>query len=282
MKRTIAYLMVILTVFLLAGCGQTAVQQPNTVPEEAVSEETLKEQEMTEMLVGTWVYYDDIDAADVLKKAEFRADGTWTLDGQEAAWHFGDFSTPEELWIETDLTDKDGQTIYISRIPINDGTELWLNIDGRYAFREDRMAEAEITAENFGDYYELCEDTEWVKNAFDEDIGVQISWYLRPKEGLHILPFSDYAVEWYIERGDNCTYNVDFENKTYELVGYKKKISTADMPSNQRFAPSGISIFSHDNEIYLCRSVIEIDGFCFDTLLNYTITRAQGKIVYMK
>lgn len=277
MKRMIACLMAVLTVFLTVGCGQTAAQQPDTAPEE-----TLKEQEMAEMIVGTWVYYDDIDAADVLKKAEFRADGTWTLDGQEAAWHFGDFSTPEDLRIETDLTDKDGQTIYISQAHINDDWALWLDIGGRYAFREDRIAEAEITPENFGDFYELCEDAEWYKNAFDEDVGVCIYWYLRPKEGLHILPFSDYAVEWYTECGDRCTYSVDFENKTYELVGYQKTVSYPDTPSNQRFAPSFSGLFSDDSEIYLCYSSIAIDGICFGVLLDYTITRAQGKIVYAK
>lgn len=147
---------------------------------------------------------------------------------------------------------------------------------------EPQYATVEITLDNWQDYFEFCEYTVFLDNAFGEFDCFYICWSLAAKDGLIVDENnSDIAIE-YTYTTERKPYTVDYENKTIDFGETKddpwvrSKVTGMYMLDGRHF---GEDIGRYGTLIFENSSSSDLQGY-ENILVDFEVIQIAGNLCY--
>lgn len=144
----------------------------------------------------------------------------------------------------------------------------YINAGNTYSCKK----EIKITLDNWDQYFEIVENTDWRKNAFGEAENLNISYSFKLKDEYQTAYDNDIAVEIHAEK---VLVDIDLD-LAEEKYGYLDVINeTYDFNTTETLTGNEINFFSCSDR-YFEKNDIKVSNI--EILKNIEILRVQGKI----
>lgn len=228
MKKILALLLVAVMCLYLVACGSGVNEstQPQSDGEKNnVTNSTTENIEsdfanhpLLTKLYGTWENKSDNEYAPC-QTLIINEDGSCIVDGVEATWDVERPYNPNStssLVIDIFI---DGERNF-GAILFDNGTIVGQTPNygtGGWYFNTSNYITVEITPENWSEYFELVESTEYITDEFGDFLYVEKAWNLVLKNGYQFLSEKNYEISFefqYSKYSVNCEINHDTKEVT--------------------------------------------------------------------
>lgn len=252
----------------------------NTTENVESTERDFENHPLLSKLFGTWKnqYTDDEYAPyDVLIINE---DGSCNVDGVEATWDVERPYNPNmtstltiDIFIEGERT--------CGAILFSDGTIVGQTSNygmGGWYFNASSYITVEITPENWSEYFELVETTEYITDDFGDFLRIEKAWNLVLKNGYQFPEGLNQEISFevqYSKYSVNCEINHDTKEVT--AIGEPQNITehTEKVTLDNHSSDSGVTIWAGDivdtSTSQVCISDFQILRVAGDTTLDLEI-----------
>lgn len=232
---------------------------------------------MLARLFGTWENKNKDDEYAPYQTLIINEDGSCSVDGAEATWDVERPYNPNmtstltiDIFIEGERT--------CGAILFNDGTILGQTSNhgiGGWYFNASSYITVEITPENWSEYFELVETSEYVTDEFGDFVRIEKAWNLALKNGYQFLNAKNYEISFevqYSKYSVNCEINHD--TKEVNTIGEPQNIT--EHTEKVMFANhSGVTILTENisdtSTMQVCISDFQILRVAGDTTIDLEI-----------
>ena len=330
MKKVLALMLAMVLVLSLAACGGNDTKESSTDKTSGIAEQsdTVKDTEQApqenvdvpDSLVGTWYIMPNFSegsmsasgsSVTILDEAEILSftiikNGTITVDGKEypmkkssdnnslrAFQDYGEYNAAYTVNIGDDQyeiginTDTDNSN-YIVFQPFGNKVASYTPL---YAKKNYTLKTAELTLDNWQDFFEVKSEYKLHKNDWDDFDGVYAAWYFGEKNDIIISDIQNARIAF--KSSSTETSMIHFDKNTEEYT-----FSDAVTESNEPYeSESDINIYNtedsyhniwvsiYDNYRFLPQKDFKDAGNEYTarvvTKVNVEVTRIMGTIIYL-
>lgn len=275
MKRI---MIVLLAIVILLSC----VACDNNSPKDDDNDKKIVSEYMGEWKANSLKSRDNDEITYKVATITLQEDGTCVYKGENAKWEYvADLNqfifTLDKNGVSgtLEIAEENGKTVlkyntetYYRPTDFIVKEKEYVNVGNTYSCKK----EIEITLDNWNQYFEIVENTDWRKNAFGEAENLNISYSFKLRDEYQTAYDNDIAVEIHAEK---ILVDIDLD-LAEEKYGYLDVINeTYDFNTIESITGNSITFFSCWDG-YFEKNDIKVSNI--EILKNIEILRVQGKI----
>lgn len=278
MKRI---MIVLLAIMILLSC----VACDNNSPKDDDNDKKLFSEYMGEWKANSLKSRDNDEITYKVTTITLQEDGTCVYKGENAKWEYvADLNqfifTLDKNGVSgtLEIAEENGRAVLKYNTEIYYKTSDFVAKDKEYVYEGNTYSckkEIEITLDNWDQYFEIVENTDWRKNAFGEAENLNISYGIKVKDEYKnaiSTNETEIAVEIHAEK---TLVDIDLDLSAERFTYLDEVNETCDFNTIKDFTGTTATFFSCWDG-YFEKNDIKVSNI--EILKNIEILRAQGKI----
>lgn len=275
MKRI---MIVLLAIVILLSC----VACDNNSPKDGDNDTKIVSEYMGEWKANSLKSRDNDEITYKVATITLQEDGTCIYKGESAKWEYVAELNQFIFTLDRngvsgtlEIAEENGKTvlkynteIYYRPTDFIAKEKEYINVGNTYSCKK----EIEITLDNWDQYFEIVENTDWRKNAFGEAENLNISYSFKLKDEYQTAYDNDIAVEIHAEK---VLVDIDLDLAEGKYCYLDVINETYDFNTIETLTGNEINFFSCSDG-YFEQNDIKVSNI--EILKNIEILRIQGKI----